>query len=622
MKLKLAALIMVIAAVALAAAAFRLARKESERHAAGLRDLLDARCQELAARCVEVTTDIERQTEDKLRDAKPDSGGILSLERQSPFVRDVFFLDSDYAPVFPAADSDFFQNYQTLFFERITGPGRSDIPTSNTPFVNAPPNNQGANSAIQMSYPAQSVAQSAQVFQSNQADVQQPLNQQRAQGGSVTNNAATQRQQMGANNVAYSAGQATAGQSMSIAGIGSPRNSNAVAEEAGSQFELLSRGRSEGWIPWVNQNQFMPLVWIKRKDTGMVVGARIEAAAVIARLIPLISVPEDGFFHIKLTDGNSKIIAGSGYRVGDSETPAVTVEISPELLPGFQLRGFLNPAVHQRGNSLAMANILLVASLLLVVLTSAGTAFYFVNREMVLAGKKTSFVANVSHELKTPLTSIRMYSEMLRENLGRLPAAKRDHYLKVIVSESERLTRLIANILDFNKMEAAEKQYHPQPVEVNTLVEETMKACEHLLAEKGMSVDWNPAAGDVWVTVDRDSLVQVLQNLVSNAAKYAKGADTLRVCLLPLDNHRVKIDIADNGPGVPPRARRKLFKKFYRVDNDLTATTSGSGLGLTISRKLMRDQGGDVRFSPNPDGGAVFSIILNQCASDGSCKRV
>lgn len=606
---------MVLAAVALAAAAFRLARKESDRHAAGLRELLDDRCVELAARCAEVTKDVERQTEAQLRNAEPTSGGILSVERRSPFIRDVFFLDSDYSPVYPAADSDFFQNYQILFFERIKVPGRSDAPQSNAPLLNAPPN-QPANSSGGMSYPVQSVAQSAQLSQSNQALVQQETIPQEAQVGYV-NNGATAQQQMGANNVPYSAGQATAGQSMSIEKTGSPRNSNAVVEETGSQFELLSRGRSEGWIPWVNQNQFMPLVWIKREDTGMIAGARIEAAAVIARLIPLISVPGDGFFHIQLTDGNSKVITGSGYRITDSEMAAVTVEISRELLPGFQLRGFLNPAVHQRGNSLAMANILLVVSLLLVVLTSAGTAFYFVNREMILAGKKTSFVANVSHELKTPLTSIRMYSEMLRENLDRLPVSKRDHYLKVIVSESERLTRLIANILDFNKMEAAEKQYHPRSVEVRELVLETMKACDHLLAAAGLQVECDLSDVEVCVMIDRDSLVQVIQNLVSNAVKYAKGADTLRVSLASLEPRRVKIDIADNGPGIPGRARRKLFKKFYRVDNDLTATTSGSGLGLTISRKLMRDQGGDLQFAPNPGGGAVFSIILNKRASGG-----
>lgn len=597
---------MVLAAVALAAAAFRLARKESDRHAAGLRDLLDARCFELAARCAEVTTTIERGTEQILREVDPTPGGILGVERRSPFIRDVFFLDSNYAPGYPAAGSDFFQNYQILFFERINLSGNNEnVPVS----LNASPQ-MGSPSRGQAAHPVQTINQGSS-FQSNQSAVQQQMVPQAGQVVDAENPFIAQQQATADSNGIQQ--QASSGQSQQR--LDFTQNSNAVTEESGSQFELLSRGRSEGWIPWVNQNQFMPLVWIRHQDNGMIVGARVEAAAVIARLIPLVSVPEDGFFHIKLTDGNSKILAGSGYRVGDSESPSVTVEISPELLPGFQLRGFLNPAVHQQGNSLALANILLVVSLLLVVLTSAGTAFYFVNREMILAGKKTSFVANVSHELKTPLTSIRMYSEMLRENLGRLPEAKRDHYLKVIVSESERLTRLIANILDFNKMEAAEKQYHPQPVEVSTLVDETMKACEHLLAEKGMTVSLNLSEADIWVKIDRDSLVQVIQNLVSNAAKYARGADTLRVSLLPLDSQRLKIEIADNGPGVPTRARRKLFKKFYRVDNDLTATTSGSGLGLTISRKLMRDQGGDVRFFPNPDGGAVFSIILSQCAS-------
>ncbi|MDT8389401.1 MAG: HAMP domain-containing sensor histidine kinase [Lentisphaeria bacterium] len=575
MKLKLAALIMVLAAVALAAAAFRLARKESDRHAAGLRDLLDGRCVELAGRCADVARAVQRDTEDLLRDARPTAEDILGLERRSPFIRDVFFLDSGYAPVYPDVDSDFFTHYHTLFFERTNLAAGAE---NTLGLMNPSPRND--TSSVQRFVPGENDVQTTQIAQAAQtvqmvqaADARNPF---------------TARQGM---------------------------NLTIYEESAGSQFELLSRGRSAGWIPWVNQNQFMPLVWIKREDTGMIAGARIESAAVIARLIPLISVPGDGFFHIQLTDGNSKVMTGSGYRLNNAETAAVTVEISRDSLPGFQLRGFLNPAVHQRGNSLAMANILLVASLLLVVLTSAGVAFYFVNREMILAGKKTSFVANVSHELKTPLTSIRMYSEMLRENLDRLPVSKRDHYLKVIVSESERLTRLIANILDFNKMEAAEKQYHPRPVEVSEVVVETMKACDHLLADAGLRVELDVPDTDVCVLIDRDSLVQVIQNVVSNAVKYAKGADRVRVSVTSLDARRVAIDIADNGPGVPPRARRKLFRKFYRVDNDLTAATSGSGLGLTISRKLMRDQGGDVRFAPNPGGGAVFSITLTQPAN-------
>lgn len=554
---------MVLAAVALAAAAFRLARKESDRHAAGLRDLLDDRCVELAGRCAEVARAVQRDTEDLLRDAHPTAEEILGLERRSPYIRDVFFLDSGYSPVYPDADSDFFNHYHTLFFERKNLAAGIE----NTPgLTQAPPQNDNS---FQLHVPGKNDVQTTQRAQTVQAaDMQNPFIAQQGM------------------------------------------NLNTYEEPAGSQFELLSRGREAGWIPWVSQNQFMPLVWIRRENTGMIAGARIEAGAVVARLIPLISVPGDGFFHIQLTDGNSKVMMGSGYQMDNMETAAVAVEISRDILPGFQLRGFLNPAVHQRGNSLAMANILLVASLLLVVLTSAAVAFYFVNREMILAGKKTSFVANVSHELKTPLTSIRMYSEILRENLDRLPVSKRDHYLKVIVSESERLTRLIANILDFTKMEAAEKQYHPRPVAVGEVVVETMKVCDSLLADAGLRVEVDFPDKDVWVLIDRDSLVQAMQNLVSNAAKYAKGANTLRVSVTSPDSRRVNIDIADNGPGIPPRARRKVFRKFYRVDNDLTAATSGSGLGLTISRKLIRDQGGDVRFAPNPGGGAVFSIIL------------
>ena len=245
-----------------------------------------------------------------------------------------------------------------------------------------------------------------------------------------------------------------------------------------------------------------------------------------------------------------------------------------------------------------------LASLCLIILLAGGIALHLIRKQLKLARQKTNFVSQVSHELKTPLTSIRMYSEMLKERSEGLPDAKRKRYLKVIGEESERLARLVDNVLDFGRLDSGRKKYNPVPVRLNEFLTRTCANANELVKNSGMEIRLTLPEETVAVPLDRDSLTQILHNLFDNACKYAAEGKYIDVELTA-----GSILVKDHGPGIPVRAREKIFRQFYRVDNSLAAENSGSGLGLAIARRLMRDQGGDLILDRGDDG-ACFKIVL------------
>jgi signal transduction histidine kinase len=236
-----------------------------------------------------------------------------------------------------------------------------------------------------------------------------------------------------------------------------------------------------------------------------------------------------------------------------------------------------------------------------------------VQAEGLLARQKTGFVANVSHELKTPLTSIRMFAEMLKT--GRQDdEAKRQEYLSLMVSESERLTRLINNVLDFSRMEQGRKLYAMEEVDLFLLCREVVENQRPRYEQNGFHLDLRGETDDavelsVWVRADPESLKQSLLNLLSNAEKYSSERKEIEVAV-----HRgqssVIVEVLDRGIGVSASQAKRIFEEFYRGDDSLTAKVRGSGLGLSITRRIVRDHGGDISYMPRDGGGSIFRIQL------------
>ena len=226
-----------------------------------------------------------------------------------------------------------------------------------------------------------------------------------------------------------------------------------------------------------------------------------------------------------------------------------------------------------------------------------------------LAQQQQDFVSAVSHELKTPLTSIRMYGEMLRE--GWADEAKQKQYYEYIHDESERLTRLISNVLQLAKISRNEPQFNSKPITVNTLMDQVRSKIANQVERAGFEfrLVQDENANNASVRIDDDCFAQIVINLVDNAIKFSKDAEnkTIEVgCRLTNDN-RMEFTVRDHGPGIKPDQMKKIFKMFYRTESELTRETVGTGIGLAIVHQLTTAMGGKVDVA-NCDPGAQFKV--------------
>src|SRR5437016_3140095 len=233
---------------------------------------------------------------------------------------------------------------------------------------------------------------------------------------------------------------------------------------------------------------------------------------------------------------------------------------------------------------------------------------HVVSKEMALARLKSDFVSNVSHELRTPLALIRLYAETLE--LGRITTRdKKQQYYRIIRKESERLTALINNILDFSRIEAGRKEYEFRETDIAELVRNTLDSYRYQIEQQGFefeeSIDSNLPA----VPVDREAIARALVNLVNNALKYSTDKKFLGV-KLHRENGVLKLEVVDRGIGIARRDQSRIFEKFYRTGDPLVHNTKGSGLGLSLVRHITRAHGGEIAVESTPGKGSKFTLSL------------
>ncbi|MFQ5773631.1 MAG: ATP-binding protein [Kiloniellaceae bacterium] len=223
---------------------------------------------------------------------------------------------------------------------------------------------------------------------------------------------------------------------------------------------------------------------------------------------------------------------------------------------------------------------------------------------------KDDFISTVSHELRTPLTSIRSFSEILVDNPN-LDPAQREHFLKVIVKETERLTRLINEILDLAKMEAGRMDWQMADTDPKAVIEDALAATSGLFTEPPIRLEVRIDDRLRAVHVDRDRLMQVIVNLLSNAVKFCDQSDGRVTVLGGARDGRFYFAVLDNGAGVPPNERRLIFEKFQESSERLADKPRGTGLGLAISRQIVEYLGGRIWVEDAPGGrGAAFCFTL------------
>jgi signal transduction histidine kinase len=253
-------------------------------------------------------------------------------------------------------------------------------------------------------------------------------------------------------------------------------------------------------------------------------------------------------------------------------------------------------------------NYTILGALSLLMLGGIFMTYRNISREMNLARLKSDFVANVSHELRTPLALIRLYAETLE--LGRLTnKEKYQEYFRIIREESERLTALINNILDFSRIEAGRKEYEFKETDLSQLVRSTLDSYRFQIEQNGFKFEENIADDIPPVHVDREAIARSLLNLVNNALKYSKDNKFIGVNLYR-SNGNVKLEVQDHGIGIPPAEQEKIFEKFYRCGDPLVHNIKGSGLGLSLVRHIVQAHGGEVQVESVPDKGSKFTIRL------------
>jgi signal transduction histidine kinase len=249
---------------------------------------------------------------------------------------------------------------------------------------------------------------------------------------------------------------------------------------------------------------------------------------------------------------------------------------------------------------LGVVSLLLVGGLVL--------AYRSVSKEVALARLKSDFVSNVSHELRTPLALIRLYAETLE--LGRIKSQdKVEEYYRIIRTESERLTALINNILDFSRIEAGRKEYEFRTTDLAELVSTTLDTYRGQIDEQGFKFEQSIDPNIPPVRVDREAIARSLVNLVNNALKYSDREKFIGVRLYRTDGV-LKLEVADHGIGIARSEQSKIFEKFYRAGDPLVHNTKGSGLGLSLVRHIAHAHGGEVEVESTPGKGSKFTLTL------------
>ncbi len=281
-----------------------------------------------------------------------------------------------------------------------------------------------------------------------------------------------------------------------------------------------------------------------------------------------------------------------------------------EALPHWQLAVYQAPGASPRQAVRRQVMLFTGALGVLVAVIVAGLVMTWrlTRRETEMARLKSDFVANVSHDLKTPLSVIRMFGETLE--MGRVnDEGRRQEYYRVITREGERLSRLIDNVLDFSRIEGGRQTYDMTPTAVEPLIRGTLEAFAYPLAQQGFKVEVNVAADLPEVTMDADAVGQALANLIDNAIKYSGDDRALTLDARVADGSLV-ITVGDRGLGIAPEEQAKIFEKFYRVGRSDTQGRRGSGVGLALVRHIAEAHGGTIAVESAPGHGSRFSLRL------------
>ncbi len=369
--------------------------------------------------------------------------------------------------------------------------------------------------------------------------------------------------------------------------------------------------KQSGWLPWLADNRFFIIGWVQAKKEGPVFGVELELVTILSRLVTELPEINSKNAAYALTGESGQILHQSGsFPITNNQKPEFTLQLS-DLLPHWGISVYIDKKKGATSKGFIYISCLLLAIFVTAIVSGGVLLTVQAQRNFKDAREKTTFVSSVSHELKTPLTSIRMYAELLQAGRIKQPE-KISHYLSVIVTESQRLTRLVNNILDFGRLEEGKKSYNKENLELSILLNEIVNIHKLRITQSGLELEVSIPYKEMPVHTDRDAIEQVILNLTDNAIKYAGMGEKLIISVEETDPEFYIISICDFGPGIPAEQTEKIFEKFHRIDNSLTSKQPGSGLGLSIARRILRDLGGDLQYMPGEKSGSCFIIKIRR----------
>jgi signal transduction histidine kinase len=382
--------------------------------------------------------------------------------------------------------------------------------------------------------------------------------------------------------------------------------------EAGDRREAVDR-RFYGWYQWYWEEGLRLIFW-RRMGDGSVIGIDTNRSRLLADIIgDLPSTrrrPSSIRGRIVLLNAQETALYQWGpYTPRRGDEPMVSRFLDAPLAT-WRLVYYVAPSevanfAPQLKHRLPLFFSLGAVGLALLVL--AAYFYYAHTRSMREAAQKVTFVNQVSHELKTPLTNIRLYAELLATDADDSDPRTASH-LQVIVSESRRLSRLIGNVLNLARKQRRKLVLHPAPGVVDEQVAGVLENFRESLRGKGVRVEVFADAPRE-VEFDADALEQILTNLFSNVEKYAAAGGYMYVATCQA-NETTTVTVGDRGPGIPAKDRETIFQPFHRLSNHLTDTAGGSGIGLSIARDLARLHGGDLVYLLRKRG-ACFRLTLH-----------
>ncbi len=331
-----------------------------------------------------------------------------------------------------------------------------------------------------------------------------------------------------------------------------------------------------------------------------------DVPRIVHDLFPTLYSDTDKQSRVNVVDGDGRIVFGpplskGGLTLGRQfETTLYKWRLNVAMASAAELAAAVARRRVWEMVLVALSGAVVIAGLIVIMLAAA--------RERKLSNLKSDFVANVSHELKTPLSLVRMFGELLQS--GRVESEeKQKQYLQIIVSESERLGSLIENVLDFAKVERGKAAYEFVEGNVVDVVARAVEACRLRADRQNVALEFAAAPGLPSVKLDERAIEIALINLVDNALKYAPGGDSISIAVRALDRF-IEISVTDQGPGIPVEDRKRVFERFERGKGSRGAQARGSGIGLALVKHIAEAHGGKASVDPAVPRGSRFSITL------------